>query len=55
MALLKERILVYFTVNQNHLEAILHSHDGLVLFGPRSQQIPSAQEQLLESLAQSQG
>ena len=54
-ALLKERILVYFTVNQNHLEAILHSHDGLVLFGPRSQQIPSAQEQLLESLAQSQG
>lgn len=51
-ALLKERILVYFTLNQNHLEAILHSHDGLlVVFGPRSQQIPSAQEQLLENLA----
>lgn len=46
---------MHFTVNQNHLEAILHSHDGLVVFGPRSQQIPSAQEQLLEGLAPSQG
>lgn len=35
--LLKERILVYFTHNQNHLEAISYTHDGLLfLFGPRS-------------------